>query len=193
MRVLVEANVVEDEELGFGAEKGGVGDAGVLQVQLGFFGDPARVAVIVLARDGIDNIAEHDQRARFGKRIHESGGGIGNDQHVAFVDSGPAANARAVDAEAIFERLLFEHGDGIGDVLAQARQVGKAQIELPGIVLLGKFENFLRGHMYFSSAKPIGYRIHRSERWDYQSSDAGNKSKADNWRCPSRGSGGFSR
>ena len=51
MRVLIEADVVEDEELGFGAEIGGVGEAGVLQIHLGLLGDPAGIAIVVLAGD----------------------------------------------------------------------------------------------------------------------------------------------
>ena len=41
---LAEADVVEDEELGFGTEVRRVGDAGLLQIRLGFAGDVARVA-----------------------------------------------------------------------------------------------------------------------------------------------------
>ena len=49
--VLVEADVVEDEELGFGAEVSRVGDAAVLQVQLGLLRDPARIALVALLGD----------------------------------------------------------------------------------------------------------------------------------------------
>ena len=49
--VLVEADVVEDEELGFGAEVRGIADAAVLQIQLGLLGDPARIALVVLLGD----------------------------------------------------------------------------------------------------------------------------------------------
>ena len=137
--VLIEADVVEDEELGFGAEVGGVGEAAVLQVHLGFLGDPARVALVVLARDGIDHVAGHHQRRDFGERIHERGGRIGNQQHVALIDRRPAADA-TVQAEAFFEGLFVQLADGIGDVLLQAGQIGEAQIELLDVVLLREFE-----------------------------------------------------
>ena len=45
---VVEAHVVEDEELGLGAEVGGVGDAGRRQVLLGLLGDVAGVAAVAL-------------------------------------------------------------------------------------------------------------------------------------------------
>ena len=38
VRVLIEADVVEDEKLGFRAEIRGIGEAGVLQIQLGLCG-----------------------------------------------------------------------------------------------------------------------------------------------------------
>ena len=77
MLVLIEADVIEDEELGFGAEIGGVGEAGILQIHLGLAGDPARVAVVVLARDRIDHVAQHHQRLGFVEGIDEGGVGSG--------------------------------------------------------------------------------------------------------------------
>ena len=72
--ILIEADVVEDEELGFGAEIRGVGDAAVLQIHLGFARDPARIALVVLARDGIDHVAGHHQRSDLAERIDERRG-----------------------------------------------------------------------------------------------------------------------
>ena len=78
VRVLIEADVVEDEELGFGAEIGGVGEAGVLEIQLGLLGDPAGIAIVVLAGDGIDDVADHHQGSGFveGSITAVSGSGI---------------------------------------------------------------------------------------------------------------------
>ena len=59
MLVLVEADVVENEELGFGAEKRGIARAAVLQEQFGFLGDPAGIALVVLFGDGVDHVAQH--------------------------------------------------------------------------------------------------------------------------------------
>ena len=67
---LIEADVVEDEKLGFGAEVGGVGHAGGGQIHLRLFRDVARIAVVALLGDGIDDVADHDQRWNFGERIH---------------------------------------------------------------------------------------------------------------------------
>ena len=106
VRVLIEADVVEDEELGFGAEERGVADAGVLQVQLGLFGDPARIALVVLPGDGIAARRRSSPASAF--RMNGSMNavvGIGNEQHVALVDRRPAADAGAVDAEAVLEGI----------------------------------------------------------------------------------------
>ncbi len=144
--VLIEANIVEDEELGLGSKVGGIGNTAVFELQFRLLGDPARIAVVVLARNGVDDVAEHDQCPGLRERIHEGSGGIGNDEHVALVNRRPAADAGAVDSEAIFKRALIEHADGIRDVLVQSGQVGKAQIDLPGIVLLGELKSLLWGH-----------------------------------------------
>ena len=67
--VLVEAHVVEDEELGLGAEVGGVGQAGGSEIHLGLLGDVARIAIVTLLGDGIDYVAHHHQRRNFGEGI----------------------------------------------------------------------------------------------------------------------------
>ena len=66
----VEADVVEDEELRFGAEIGRIGKAAVLEVELGLLGNPARIAIVVLPRNRIDDVGRHDQRRHFGERVH---------------------------------------------------------------------------------------------------------------------------
>ena len=106
MRLLVEADVVEDEKLGFGAEKGRVGQLGAQQIGLGALGDAAGVAEIGLAGDGVFD--RTDQRQGGGG--HGTGPmtavvGSGHDEHVGLVDFLPAANGRAVEAEAVFEHV----------------------------------------------------------------------------------------
>ncbi len=100
---LIEAHVVEDEELGLGAEISSVGDSRRAQVHLRLAGDVAGIAVIALLGDGIDDVGDHHQSGRFGEGIHHVGGGIGDQQHVALVDGRPAADGGTVHAEALFE------------------------------------------------------------------------------------------
>ena len=78
----------------------------------------------------IDDVAGHHQRARFAERIDEGRGRVGDQQHVAFIDRGPAADAGSVDAEAFFKRVFVQLADRIGNVLLQTGQIGEAQIHL---------------------------------------------------------------
>ena len=142
----IEMDVVEDEKLGFGAEVGGVGDAAVLEIRFGLAGDEARVAIVALARDRIDDVADHAQRRDLEERIDVGRLGVGHQQHVAFVDRSPAANRRAVEAEAFLEGVLVQLGDGIRNVLGEARQIGETQVDLLGSLFLGVSEYLFRGH-----------------------------------------------
>ena len=103
---LVEANVIEDEELGFGAEVGGIGEARGSQIKLGFLCDVARIAVVALFGDGIDYVADHDQGGHFGESVEHVGRRVRDQEHVAFIDRRPTADGRAVHAETFFERIF---------------------------------------------------------------------------------------
>ena len=90
--VLIEADVVEDEELGFRAEVRRVADTAILQVEFGFFRDPARVAIVVLPGDRVD-----DSPSITSVRVSLNGSrrpsGIGNDEHIALIDGRPSSDA----------------------------------------------------------------------------------------------------
>ena len=58
----VEANVVEDVELGLGGEKGSVSDTGGGEVGLGLACDVARVAAVGLLGDRVVDVEVHDER-----------------------------------------------------------------------------------------------------------------------------------
>ena len=64
LRVLVETDVVKNEELQLGAHVAGVADAGALEIVDRLAGDVARIAGIVLVRDGVQNVADHRQRGQ---------------------------------------------------------------------------------------------------------------------------------
>jgi hypothetical protein len=145
--VLIEADVVENEELGFGAEECGIADAGILHEELRFLSDPAGVALVVLPGDGILDVAEHDHGGGIHEWIHDGGGGVGDQEHVALVDGRPAADAGAIDAEAIFERILRELADRVGDVVLQAGNIGKPEVHHLGFILSGKLQHFLWAHL----------------------------------------------
>ena len=80
----------------------------------------------------------------FEERIDQRGRRIGNQQHVAFVDRRPAADRRAVDAEAGFEGILGQLADRVRHVLLQAGEIGEAQVELLNLMLARILEDFFR-------------------------------------------------
>ena len=142
----VEADVIEDEEFAFGADEAGVGEAGGAEVGFRFLGDVAGIAFVGLAGDGIFDHAGHDEGGDLVEGVHHGGIRIGDENHVRFVDGGPAADGGAVDAEALFEGVFGEHGDGVGDVVLEAGDIGEAHIQLLSAVFLGERENVLRTH-----------------------------------------------
>jgi hypothetical protein len=138
---LVEANIVEDKELGLGAKVRGIGDAGRSQVKFGFFRDVARVAVVALFCHRIDDVRDHHQRGHVGEGIHHVGFRVGNQQHVAFIDGRPTANGRAVHAKAVFKRVLSQLIDRKGYVLPQTWQVREAEVKNLGSVFLREIQD----------------------------------------------------
>ncbi len=142
------ADFVENEELGFRSEEGGVGDAGALEIRFGFFGDAARVAIVRFARDRIDDGA-NEAEGRLGvKDIDPGRAGIGDDEHVAGVDRAPAADAGAVEAEALGENLLAVLGEGGGEMLPGARQIGELEVHEFDLVVLDHFADVGSGFVF---------------------------------------------
>ena len=85
---VLEADVVEHEEFGLGADIDGVADAGRLEIGLGALGGRARIAGVELAGAGIDDVAEQDDHRRRAERIDipasRSGFRIMSDSLIAF-------------------------------------------------------------------------------------------------------------
>jgi hypothetical protein len=138
MGVLIEADVIEDEELGFRSEERGIGGTAILQVQFGFLGNPAGIALVILFGDGIPGISDDNQRGHFRERIHEDGIWIGDEEHIALIDGSPTADTRSVHAETVLERIDLQLADGVGNVMLKARYVSEADVDLASIVFLGE-------------------------------------------------------
>ena len=139
-------DVVEDEELGFGTEIGGIADAGRLEVCLGLAGDVARIAAVVFLGDRIEDIADEREGRDGGKRIHLGGGRIGNDDHVGGVDRLPAADGRTVKALTFFKDVFAEFAHGDGKMLPDTDKVHELEIDHQCAVFLGKFYYLFRCH-----------------------------------------------
>ena len=166
------AHAVEDEELGLGAEVGGVAQAGRLHVGLGALGQRARVAFVGLAVGGVDDVAGQDQRRLFEERVDVGGVGVGHQRHVRGFDALPAGDRRAVEGMAVVELVLVEGRQRHRDVLLLAAGVGKPEVnELDLVVLhhlhhvgnslchLGSPKAFVRG---FVGGNPTARRLRPS-------------------------------
>ncbi len=136
---VAEADFVENEELGFRSEGSRVGDAGALQIRFRFFRDAARIAIVRLARDRIDDRADEAEGRLGVEEIDPGGRRIGNDEHVAGVDRAPAADARAIEAEAFGENLFVVFGERGGEMLPGAGQIGELEVHEFDLVVFDHF------------------------------------------------------
>ena len=103
VRPVLEADVVEDEELGLGAEVGGVGDAGRLHVLLGLLGDVARVTAVALDRERVGDEAVEHQRLAGPERIDVGRRRVREQDHVRLLDLLEPPDRRAVEAVPVLE------------------------------------------------------------------------------------------
>jgi hypothetical protein len=100
---LIEANVVEEEELGLRAHERRIADARLLEIRLGLLGNVARVAGVGLFRDRVeDRTGEADRRRRI-ERIHHRRRRVRDHHHVRRVDWLPASDRGAVERQAVLE------------------------------------------------------------------------------------------
>ena len=151
VRPLVEPDVVEDVELGFRPPVGDVSEAGRDQVFLRLLRDVARVAREGLERERVLDVADQSQRRHLQQRIDEGGHRIGKDEHVALLDLGEAADARAVEPDPLLEQGLGEpvHRDRV--VLPGPRQVDETEIDHLHVVVPGQLDDVLRSHCHTNS------------------------------------------
>ena len=144
---LVVANVVEDEELHFRAEIGGVGDAGRLHVVDGLAGDVARVARVVLAWSADPGCCRSSLACvslQNGSMKAVSGTGT-----TSMSDSLMASQPRMLEPSKPrpSSKVLFvECLGGDGEVLPQAGKVHEAQIDGPDFLLTDEGEDFFGCH-----------------------------------------------
>ena len=142
---LLEVDVVEDEELRLGSPIGDVGDAGLAQVAFGLEGDVARVAAVGLVGQRIKHIAGQAQGRHDAHRVDNGRPRIGEEQHIALVDGLEAADARAIEADALGENVGGQLADGGAEVLPGAGQIDELEIDDLQPLLGGEIDNFLRG------------------------------------------------
>src|SRR5262249_41077040 len=95
------AHFVESKMFKLRTEIGSIADSGALEVVLRFLRDVANVTTIALSCYRIADVADQHQRPRLRERIQERCGGIGNYEHIAFLDLLETAYRGAVEADAL--------------------------------------------------------------------------------------------
>ena len=140
-----EADVVEQEELGFGSEIGRVADAARRQIGFRLLGRPARIAVVGLVGVGLEHRAMQAERLLRVERIDIGGRRIGHQFHVGRFDRLPARDRRAVEHEAFLEEVLIHQFADDRHVLHLAARIGEAEIDVRDVLFLEGLENVVSG------------------------------------------------
>ena len=83
-----------------------------------------------------------------GERIDERRVGLRHEEHVALVDRLPAADAGAVEAQAVFEDVFVELVDGDREVLPDAGEIHEPQVDGLDVVLATHRQNCLWSHSH---------------------------------------------
>lgn len=162
VRALAEAGVIENKELGFRSDVGGVGQAGGFHVLFALLSDVARVAAVSLLGDRVQNGAGDGHRRAHHERIDESGAGIRHDQHVAFVNRLPAADTGTVKAVTVFKRAQLQLVGRHGKVLPSPREVLETEVNEFDRILLDQFKNVFWCHLFSPSG--LEYQQYRQSR-----------------------------
>ena len=108
IRVGIVLNIVKNEKFRFRSKVGSVSNSSRFKISFRFLSDIARIAAVFFPGDRVDDITNHANRCVFHKRVHDRGGRIGNDQHVAVIDSLPSPDAGAIEPQSFFKQMFFQ-------------------------------------------------------------------------------------
>ncbi len=120
------AHVVEDEELGLGAEIGSVSDAGGFQIGFRTLGDRAGITLVTFHCGGLEDVTADVDHGFIGEGVDDRRVRVRHEDHVRFIDTFPAGDGRAVEHLAFGEHVFIDLADGQGNMLFLAAGIGKA-------------------------------------------------------------------
>jgi hypothetical protein len=129
-RIDAPADVVEDEELGLGAEIDRVADTQRLGVVQRRLGDRARIAVVGAAVVRVHHVAEQRHGRLLVERVDDGAVQVRTQLHVGLVDRLPAGDGRAVEHGAVGQEVVIDHVDVEGHVLHLPAHVGEAHVDV---------------------------------------------------------------
>ena len=131
----VELHVVEDEELRFRPHESRVGQAGADEVFLRPLGNAPRVARVGLFGSRLRDGARQAQGRHGAERVNKRRRRVRHRQHVRGLDALPAADAGAVEAQALGEDFLSHLPDGTTEMLPGAKGVDELDVHHLGPAL----------------------------------------------------------
>ena len=108
--------------------------------------DEARVPRVRFARYGVPHVADQVQSGYFRERVQKSRVRIRYEQHIAFLNLLEPANTGSIESQAILKYILSELGYRNREMLPNAGQIYKAQVNDPNAFLPSKFYYFFRFH-----------------------------------------------
>src|SRR5690606_26559814 len=157
---VLEADVVEHEELGLGADVDRVADAGRLEIGLGALRGGARVTPVELADRRLDDVAVDDHHRRGAEGIDPHCVEVRLEDHVGLVDRLPAGDRRAVEHQAFLERVLVDDLRDHRQVLPLALGIGEAKIDPLDLLFLDPLHDVrCTGHGFPSWTCPLPSRV----------------------------------
>jgi hypothetical protein len=144
LRGLIEADVVEHEELNLRPEEHLVRDSQRSRESLGPAGDPAGITRVRGSSYRVGDVAEHGKGGVVEERIAKDRRRIRHQQHVALADLLEALHRRPVERESSPERVFVHHFRRDGQVLERSQQVDEFQVEKPDSVLADHLHDVAR-------------------------------------------------
>ena len=159
VRAEVVRDLVENEELAFGPEVGRVGDARLGEIRLSAASDPAGVAPVALVRHRVGDLADERERRRLGEGVEDRARRVGHQQHVRLRDPLPAADRRAVEAEALVEGRLVERAQRQRHVLPAPEQVAELQVDELRLGQPGPLDRLFRRGRFLAPVRDVVLRL----------------------------------
>jgi hypothetical protein len=149
LSLILITHIIEDEKLGFRTEINGIGKTSKFQVTLGATRDATRIEPVAFLGDRINDISNQAERSFAHEGVDPVAIRIRHQQHVGFVDRGPAAEARAVKAEAFLERFLGQLLDGECQVMPGSDQICETDVDIGRLFIGGKLQHIFDAHKLF--------------------------------------------
>ena len=145
---MIELHVVKDEELGFRAKDGRIGQAGAGKVFFCPLGDPTGIAIVGLLGARFGNGTGQRQGGHGAEGVDKGSGRVRHGQHVTGFNAFPASDTGAVKAQAVAEGLFVEFADGATEMLPGAKGIDEFDVHHLGPFLARHLQDAAGGRRF---------------------------------------------